>query len=167
MINLIFKGFIILFVCSVSLLSNLSSSAEGRKDIMTNRLMEIMNERRAAGGRCGDTLYRPSKPLKWDSRLAKAALIHALDMAEEDRLSHNGRAGSDPGERIRSAGYKWMAYGENIGEGYRTADDMVSAWIKSEGHCRNIMNPLFKDVGAARIIKGKKIYWVAVFASPL
>ncbi|MFN3396216.1 MAG: CAP domain-containing protein [Thermodesulfovibrionales bacterium] len=133
---------------------------------MMRRLIKMLNRKRVSGGACGDRFYRPSNPLKWDKRLAKAASVHASDMAEGDRLSHNGRDGSDPGERIRSAGYRWKAFGENIGEGYRTPDDIFRAWMKSEGHCKNIMNPLFKDVGASRIINGKKTYWVLVFATP-
>lgn len=145
---------------------NLSLFAESQEDIMIKRLIKILNRQRASGGACGERFYRPSNPLKWDNRLAKAASVHASDMAEENRLSHNGRDGSDPGERIRSAGYRWKAFGENIGEGYSTPEDIFRAWMKSEGHCKNIMNPLFKDVGASRIINGKKTYWVLVFATP-
>lgn len=140
--------------------------AESQEDIMVKRLIKMLNRQRASGGVCGKRFYKPSNPLKWDNRLAKAASVHASDMAENDRLSHNGRDGSDPGERIKSAGYRWKAFGENIGEGYRTPEDIFRAWMKSEGHCKNIMNPLFKDVGASRITNGDKTFWVLVFATP-
>lgn len=140
--------------------------AESQEDIMVKRLIKMLNRQRASGGVCGKRFYGPSNPLKWDNRLAKAASVHASDMAENDRLSHNGRDGSDPGERIKSAGYRWKAFGENIGEGYRTPEDIFRAWMKSEGHCKNIMNPLFKDVGASRITNGDKTFWVLVFATP-
>lgn len=154
-----------LFFIALSIF-NLSLFAESREDIMMKRLIKILNRQRASGGVCGERFYRPSNPLKWDNRLAKAASVHASDMAKEDRLSHNGRDGSDPGERIRSAGYRWKAFGENIGEGYKTPDDIFRAWMKSEAHCKNIMNPLFKDVGTSRIINGEKTYWVLVLATP-
>lgn len=160
-------GIVIISLFFIALpIFNLSLFAESREDITMKRLIKMLNRQRASGGVCGERFYRPSNPLKWDNRLAKAATVHASDMAENDRMSHNGQDGSDPGERIRSAGYRWKAFGENIGEGYRTPDDIFHAWMKSEGHCKNIMNPLFKDVGASRIINGKKTYWVLVFATP-
>lgn len=162
-----FFSLIIALLLPLSILIFPKTALEGKeKDITMNRLLEIINEKRALGGVCGEELFMPSKPLKWDPRLSRAAFIHALDLAERDILSHKGQDGSDPGERIRSAGYKWKAYGENIGEGYSSAKDMLKAWMKSEGHCKNIMNPHFKDAGAARVIKNKRTYWVLVLATP-
>lgn len=139
-------------------------SIEG-KDKKIIRLIEIINVKRASGGVCGKNFFKPSRPLRWNDRLARAAFVHAKDIAVRDILSHRGLDGSDPGERIGSAGYKWKAYGENIGEGYMTAEDMLMAWLKSEGHCKNVMNPFFRDVGAARIVNNGKTYWVLVLGA--
>lgn len=163
------KRYLIFFISittitlSTLLFSTTAVTAERDKEI--NRLMEMINDKRASGRSCGKEMIRPSRPLRWDKRLARAAFIHARDLANRDTLSHKGLDGSGPGERIRSSGYKWKAYGENVGEGYETPEDMLMAWLQSEGHCKNIMNPLFRDLGIARISDNKKTYWVLVLAT--
>ncbi|MDH3238519.1 MAG: CAP domain-containing protein, partial [Deltaproteobacteria bacterium] len=51
--------------------------------------------------------------------------------------------------RITRQGYQWWTYGENIAVGYQTVSAVMQAWLDSEGHCRNIMNPAFAEIGAA------------------
>ncbi len=155
---------IIVIIILTLILPGTSISGEG-KDKNIIKMIEIINLKRASGGKCGNKLFSPSRPLRWDSRLAQAALIHAKDIASREILSHMGRDGSGSGERISSTGYKWKAYAENIGEGYMTAEDMLMAWLNSEGHCKNVMNPAFKDVGAARIVNKGRTYWVLVLGT--
>jgi uncharacterized protein YkwD len=61
-------------------------------------------------------------------------------------FSHTG-AGSDPGARVKAAGFRWWAVGENIATGYATPKQAVAAWMASGGHCRNILSPQYTDVG--------------------
>ena len=49
--------------------------------------------------------------------------------------------------RISAAGYDWQTAGENIATGYPTPRSVVTAWMASADHCRNILNPAFRDVG--------------------
>jgi len=130
------------------------------------RVLERVNEARVKGRKCGDKYYRAVKPLLWNEILGQAALNHSLDMAENNFLSHIGSGGSDPGERLSKAGYKWTAYGECIGKGYQTPEETVNGWLKSEMHCRNIMNPQFKEAGAAFARSGSiRTYWTVVFGT--
>jgi len=87
--------------------------------------------------------------------LAAAALRHTQDMAyngyreasaQEPDAPHNGSDGSTPQQRITAAGYDWRVSGENVAAGYALAD-MVTAWLNSPGHCQNIMNPKFREIG--------------------
>jgi len=156
-----------IIICLILLIpADIYASAKDRDAIILKRLVEMINETRSKGRACRNRIYRPSVPLKWDERLARAARIHASDMAERNMLSHKGGDRSDPGERIRASGYRWRAYGENIGEGYLKPEEILSAWLRSEGHCENIMNPLFRDVGAALAKKSGKTYWVLVLGTP-
>jgi len=82
-------------------------------------------------------------------------------MNKNNYFSHTGLDGSTPGDRIRNAGYSWTAYGENIAKGYTTEQAVMDAWIKSEEHCINIMNPVFTELGAAKAGS----YWVQEFGA--
>jgi uncharacterized protein YkwD len=63
-------------------------------------------------------------------------------MYNNDYFSHIAPNGTPGGVRIEAAGYKWTAYGENIGMGYTSEKQVVDGWIKSPEHCKNIMNTL-------------------------
>jgi uncharacterized protein YkwD len=56
---------------------------------------------------------------------------------------------------------KRRTYGENISNGYKTEQSVIEGWIKSAGHCRNIMNPNVKEMGVAR----EGDYWTQVFGT--
>ena len=49
--------------------------------------------------------------------------------------------------RISAAGYNWQFAGENIAAGYGTPSAAVGAWMASPDHCRNILDPSFRNVG--------------------
>ena len=55
--------------------------------------------------------------------------------------------GSNFAGRISAVGYNWQTAGENIATGFATPRDVVNAWMASPDHCRNILDPSFRDVG--------------------
>lgn len=130
------------------------------------RLFELVNDARRKGRRCGPLQYGPAPPLLWNDRLAQASLEHALDMAKGDFLSHQGSDGSDLADRISKLGYRLSTVGENIGQGQKTPEEMLDLWLESEQHCQNIMNPDFKEAGAASAKNPRKTYWALVFGAP-
>ena len=104
---------------------------------------------------------KPVQPVSWNEALAQAAANHSQFMNNKKKFSHIGRGGSDPGDRIRAAGYQWKAYGENIGFNYTDEETVMKAWLQSVNHCRNIMNPNFKEMGVARV----GAYWTQDFGA--
>lgn len=124
-------------------------------------LLQLVNDQRQAGCNCGSTYYPAANPVTWNDQLEVAALAHANDMNANNYFDHTGLNGSSPGDRIRNAGYNWRAYGENIAKGYTSEQAVVNAWIASEGHCKNMMNPSFREMGAAKV----GAYWVQEFGS--
>ena len=64
-------------------------------------------------------------------------------MVSHDDFSH----GSNFAGRITAAGFDWSTAGENIASGFPTAASVVRAWMGSEGHCRNILRPTFRNIG--------------------
>lgn len=130
-------------------------------------LLRAINEARSTGYTCGHNYFEPAKPLVWNKKLAAAATFHAKDMAEHGFLRHTGSNGNDPGERITGAGYQWSVYAENIGQGQKTPDEAVKAWLRSTRHCKNIMNPDVEEAGAALSKSATlRTYWALVLASP-
>lgn len=124
-------------------------------------LLQLVNNVRQSGCTCGSTVMPPTVSVTWNDQLATAALNHSNDMYSNNYFSHTGITGSTAGDRIAAAGYIWRAYGENIAKGYSTEQAVMDGWLKSEGHCRNIMSPLFKEMGVARV----GTYWSQEFGS--
>jgi uncharacterized protein YkwD len=124
-------------------------------------LLQLINDVRNKGCTCGSIVMPPVGNVVWNDQLAKAAYDHSKEMNENDYFSHTGLDGSDPGQRITGAGYSWQSYGENIAEGYTKEQTVVNAWLNSEGHCKNIMNGGYNDMGVGR--DGN--YWTQDFGS--
>lgn len=124
-------------------------------------MLQLVNEQRQKGCNCGSVYYPPTTTLTWNNQLEAAALTHATDMNANNYFSHTGLDGSSPGDRIRKAGYAWQAYGENIARGYSSEESVMRGWILSEGHCKNIMSPGFREFGAAKV----NDYWVQEFGA--
>jgi uncharacterized protein YkwD len=124
-------------------------------------LLQLVNKTRKTGYQCGNTYYDPAPPLTWNDKLEQAATIHTLDMAEKNYFNHISNSGSNPGVRISGTGYSWRTYGENIAMGYNTEREVIEGWLKSPGHCKNIMNKNFKEMGIAR----EGTYWTQVLGA--
>jgi len=124
-------------------------------------LLQLVNDVRKKGCKCGDTYYSPVPAVTWNDKLATAAYNHSEDMYKNKFFSHVAPDGSNAGVRIKRAGYPWIAYGENIATGYRTEKEVVQGWIESPGHCKNIMSKLFKEMGVARYGN----YWTQEFGT--
>ncbi|MEV0896820.1 CAP domain-containing protein [Actinoplanes sp. NPDC049802] len=82
-----------------------------------------------------------------DGHLVTASLRQSHYMARTRLFSHVWRDGSTFVDRSEDAGYQQPA-GENIAWGYRTAPEVVSAWMASPGHRRNILNCKARSIGA-------------------
>lgn len=124
-------------------------------------LLQLVNDARKKGCSCGTTYYAPTTALTWNDQLEKAAYDHSNDMFQNKYFSHTGSDGSGSGERISNSGYAWKWYGENIAAGYPTEKDVVAGWLSSPGHCANIMNKNYKEMGVAKVGD----YWTQDFAS--
>lgn len=130
--------------------------------MMAREMLVLVNKQRAAGAQCGDTWRAPAPPLQLDWTLIRVAQDHSEDMLQMRELTHTGSDGSNPGQRIRRAGYDHNAWGENAAMGYTTVESVVAGWTRSAAHCRNLMNPNVTEMGAGKAGN----YWTQVFARP-
>lgn len=106
-------------------------------------------------------------PLRFDPRLAKAAEVQAQFMAGQGRISHKGPRGSRFDQRMRRAGYRLCHGAENVAMGQRSAEAVTTAWMGSQGHRHNILNPNVVDgaVAVAQDANGR-LYWAMVLGAP-
>ena len=116
-------------------------------DFSTSVLARV-NQYRAVGANCGSQGGFAAAPaLSWNLPLTQAADVHSRDMVANNFFSHTGANGSSAGQRISAAGYNWSTYGENIAAGQSSINQVVDGWMVSDGHCANIMNAAFVDIG--------------------
>lgn len=139
--------------------SQKSGSAQFKREFL-----QQINSVRASGCICGTTNMPPAPPLAWNNNLEHSAKGHAWDMSNNSYFSHTSKDGRGMEDRIVLAGYyfngfKSFVIGENIAFGQAGINEVMKGWLKSEGHCKNLMNPKFKEVGVAENHK----YWVQDF----
>ncbi len=116
----------------------------------SNTALARINQYRAAGASCGARgAFAPAAAVRWADALAQAAAAHSLDMATQDYFSHTSLDGRSMADRINATGYAWRSLGENIAAGQVGIDAVVDAWMRSDGHCANLLNPAFDHIGLA------------------
>jgi len=118
--------------------------------------LDAVNQARSVARMCGSTPCPATPAVEWNDNLAMAAYLHSSDMSIHEFFSHTGSDGTSPGDRITREGYDWRTYGENIAVNYPTVSAVMQGWLESDGHCRNIMNPAFQEIGAAY---AEGVYW--------
>jgi uncharacterized protein YkwD len=139
-----------------------NSQDEGQK------LLALINSARAQPQQCGAQAMAATTPLTWQPALASAAENHSRGMANNNFFDHMDRDGRMPGDRAELAGYSGQQIGENIAAGQGNVRKVVDGWLASPGHCANLMNPGFHELGAAYAVDPKSdagIYWTAMFGA--
>jgi uncharacterized protein YkwD len=133
------------------------------------RVLQLVNEVRATGTRCGEKSFGPAPPLQLSATLDGVAAEHATDMARHDYFEHVDLTGHSPADRLRATGYRERLVGENIAYGPTSADEVVAGWLHSPAHCENIMDPRFVEMGLAHSPgQGSRrgLYWDQELAEP-
>jgi uncharacterized protein YkwD len=132
--------------------------------------LRLVNQQRAAGASCGSRgSFAPAAALTWNAQLATAAYGHSRDMADNNYFSHDSLDGRTMADRINATGYAWSTIGENIAAGYGSVQSVVSGWMASDGHCANLMNPRFTELGLAcarNDASQYRIYWTQNLGRP-
>ncbi len=125
---------------------------------MSNECAAVTNAQRAASG---------VAPLKVNSKLTRAAEGHSAYQASIMTMTHEGPGGVDAGTRMTNAGYGWWTWGENVAYGQADCAAVVAAWMASDGHRANILNPAFTNIGVAVAIGANGyLYWTMNLAAP-
>ncbi|MFC5500356.1 CAP domain-containing protein [Caenimonas terrae] len=116
---------------------------------MRETILAQINAARAAGHVCGTEIMAAVPPMRWNDILFSAAARHSLDMVARNYFSHDTPEGVTFTQRLANEGYSFWAAGENIAAGQTTVSGVMGAWLSSDGHCRNIMQPVLNEVAVA------------------
>ncbi len=121
-------------------------------------MLASLNSLRAANG---------VGPLVGCATLDVAAQRHSEDQAVQAQMSHTGSDGSTPWDRMGRAGYLgWTAAAENVASGSQTVERVLDAWMGSEGHRRNILDPILVHLGLGLAYDAKGVtYWTQNFGA--
>ena len=126
-------------------------------------LYDLVNAARAEQRSCGtEGVFAAAAPLTLDARLMAAAQKHSADMHQHGFMSHIGSDGSTLRQRVEREGYAWRRLSENVAWGYAMPEGVMAAWLGSDGHCANIMDPQVSELGLG--LEG--VRWTQVFAKP-
>ena len=114
----------------------------------TDRVVDLVNEIRIDNG---------LDPLSYSPILSYCAYIRADEI--EEVFSHTRPNGEKGLHIVKEYGILYKVVGENLASNFSSSEKVVNAWMNSEGHRANILNPKFKEIGVARIGNN----WVQLF----
>lgn len=116
------------------------------------KVVDLTNQERANNG---------LPALKVDLTLSKMAHEKSRDMSANGYFSHTSPTYGSPFDMMKKYGISYRYAGENIAMGQRTPEEVVKAWMNSEGHRKNILSPNFNYIGVGYVSQGN--YWTQEF----
>lgn len=102
-------------------------------------------------------------PLRRAAELDRVAKAHSLDMVRRNYLSHHDPEGGSPVDRVSRGGLEgFTLVAENLGmtDHPDPNAEIVSRWLQSPDHRRNLLAPPFNHtgIGIARGRNGSLVY---------
>lgn len=123
------------------------------------RVVELVNIERRKGG---------LPPLRENRDLSKLATMKSADMRDRDYVEHESPTYGGVSDMMTTYGIDWQGAGENIAAGQDTPEEVMDGWMNSPGHRKNIMSPLFTEIGVGYEEGGKlHKYWTQMFLKPM
>ena len=117
-----------------------------------NEVAVIVNKERSAKG---------LKPLRVLPKLQSAAQVRANEITRV--FDHQRPNGTTCFSVIEEFGLDYYYIGENIAAGQTSPERVMTAWMNSEGHKSNILDPDFMYIGVGVVQKGSTLYWTQIF----
>lgn len=117
-----------------------------------SRVIDLTNEQRRKNGLAN---------LQPDTALSNVAQEKSNDMQAKNYFSHTSPTYGSPFDMMRDFGVTYNSAGENIAMGQQSAEEVVNAWMNSEGHRKNILSPNFTHIGVGHTGTGN--YWTQMF----
>ncbi|AWP36869.1 MAG: CAP domain-containing protein [Weizmannia coagulans] len=128
------------------------SQAANTLNAYEKQVVTLVNEERAKNG---------LGALKIDTVLSKMARVKSNDMATHQYFDHTSPTYGSPFDMMKQFGISYQYAGENIAMGQQTPQEVMNAWMNSEGHRANILNKNFTHIGVGYVENGH--YWTQEF----
>lgn len=120
---------------------------------MAVQVANLVNQERAKAGLA---------PVELRTDLTSAAQIRAQETVTS--FSHTRPNGTSFYTVLSEQQISYRGAGENIAWGQRTAEAVMTAWMNSEGHRANILNPSFQYIGVGYYTNAQGTpYWAQLF----
>ncbi|PFA70188.1 sporulation protein [Bacillus sp. AFS015802] len=132
--------------------SEQATEQSGQLSQFEQQVVELTNQERAKQG---------LPALKVDAELSKVAREKSRDMQANNYFSHTSPTYGSPFDMMKQFGIEYSSAGENIAMGQQTPEEVVQAWMNSEGHRKNIMSPNYTHIGVGYVENGN--YWTQQF----
>ncbi|MDZ7798655.1 MAG: CAP domain-containing protein [Patescibacteria group bacterium] len=130
-------------------------------DITNQNIINMTNQQRLNNG---------LNQLELNPLLSQAANAKAQDMLSKQYFSHYSPSNTSPWYWFKQAGYEYAYAGENLAMDFVRGEDIISAWMVSASHKRNILNGNYTQIGLAVLegdFKGAKTTLVVqMFGTP-
>ncbi len=126
--------------------------AESSLNKYEKEVVKLVNEIRSQNGLAG---------LEIDEELSRVARIKSQDMKDNNYFSHTSPTYGSPFDMMQKFGISYRSAGENIAKGQSSAQEVVNAWMNSEGHRKNILSSSFTAIGVGYVSQGN--YWTQMF----
>lgn len=132
-----------------------TDKAEQTKDAsqFEQKVVDLVNQERQKQG---------LKPLTLNKKLSDVARTKSKDMMDKGYFDHNSPTYGSPFDMMKQFGIEYTTAGENIAKGQQSPEDVMNAWMNSDGHRKNILNPDFTEIGVG-YVKGDTTYWTQQF----
>jgi uncharacterized YkwD family protein len=99
--------------------------------------------------------------LQADTQLSGVAREKSNDMQKNNYFSHTSPTYGSPFDMMRDFNVTYKTAGENIAQGQQTPEQVVQAWMNSEGHRKNILSKDFTHIGVGYQKSGH--HWTQMF----
>ena len=102
--------------------------------------------------------------LSFNTQLSNVATLKSQDKINKNYFSHTSPTYGSPFDMMKQFNISYKTAGENIAKGQKSPEEVVTAWMNSQGHRENILNANFTDigVGVAKSSNGT-LYWTQMF----
>ncbi len=129
--------------------------------LQTTEILNIVNQTRVQ--------YNLDRLVE-NEKLQMAAQAKADYLLTEQLFSHSGKNGEPFSTWIKQYDYNYLRVGENLAIFFTDNQAIVNAWLASEAHRKNILNPYYTETGLAvkqGYYQGKSTYLVVqIFGQP-
>ncbi|MEK4056697.1 CAP domain-containing protein [Paenibacillus sp. FSL F4-0087] len=115
-----------------------NSGSESTQSDFAAQVVKLVNAERAKAG---------LGALASDALLDKVAVAKVKDMSNNNYFDHQSPTYGSPFDMMKQFGVTYSYAGENIAKGQKTPQEVVTAWMNSEGHRANILSKNFTKIG--------------------